>query len=160
MYTCAFTGHRRIPDDHASRMCELISVGISHAYDLGCRRFIVGGAIGFDTLAAREVLRFRISHPDVSLLVFVPFIGQESQWSNRQKDAYNYILSSADEVKYISENYDANCMKRRNQAMVEECDLLIAYVDNPRSGSGQTLRMAEFLGKEIINLYHDLERDG
>ncbi len=158
MTTCAFTGHRRIPEEHRKSLQGLIGIAISHAYDLGCRKFIAGGAVGFDTMAAREVLRFRISHPDVSLQIFVPFIGQESQWNAAQQDAYNYIISSADEVRYVSENYHSACMRLRNQAMADACDLLIAYVDNPKSGSGQTLRMAEALGREIINLFDDLNR--
>ena len=142
MITCAFTGHRKIGREHREILADTLFNAITHAYDLGCRRFIAGGALGFDTEAARQVIRFRLAHPDVSLIIFVPFIGQDEQWSERQRDLYNYILSSANEVRYISENYDKECMKRRNRAMAEECDLLIAYVGNSRSGSAQTMRMA------------------
>ena len=75
-----------------------------------------------------------------------------------QKDSYEYILSSADEVKYISENYNKSCMKKRNQAMAEECDIMIAYVSRDYSGSAQTMRMAVSSGKEVYNLYPNLEK--
>ena len=159
MITCAFTGHRKVNREHRGMLGDLLFNAITHAYDLGCKRFIVGGAIGFDTEAARQVIRFRMTHPEVALVVFVPFIGQDDQWSEGQRDMYNYILASANEVVYVSENYDKDCMKRRNYAMAEACDLLIAYVSNPRSGSAQTVRMAEALGKEINNLYSELERN-
>lgn len=157
--TCAFTGHRNIKYEHRERISALLARAIGYAYEKGCRRFITGGALGFDTEAAREVIRFRMSHPDVSLVIFIPCPDQDAAWSARQRDFYDYTLSAADEVKYISESYDKSCMKRRNQAMAEECDILIAYVGHDRSGSSQTLRIAKSLGKESYNLYHHLAKD-
>lgn len=156
--TCAFTGHRNIKEQHRASLPGLLSRAINYAYENGCRRFVAGGALGFDTEAAREVIRFRISHPDVSLILFLPCLDQDAGWSERQKSLYDYILSSADEVKYVSEGYDKGCMKRRNQAMAEECDILIAYVGYERSGAAQTLRIATALGKKTYNLYYNLEK--
>ena len=156
--TCAFTGHRNIKFEHRAGLSGLLRRAIGYAYDKGCRRFITGGALGFDTEASREIIRFRISHPDVSLILFLPCLDQDAAWSYRQRDSYDYILSAADEVKYISEVYDKSCMKRRNQAMAEECDIMIGYVGHSRSGSSQTLRMATTLGKETYNLYPELDK--
>lgn len=139
-------------------MTDLLSRAIGYAYRKGCRRFITGGALGFDTEAAREVIRFRMSHPDVSLILFIPCLDQDAAWSVRQRDFYDYILSAADEVRFVSEKYDKTCMKRRNQAMAEECDIMIAYVGHDRSGSSQTLRIATTLGKETYNLYYHLDK--
>ena len=150
---CAFTGHRKIEPEHREKIGLALQNAIAHAYDLGCRRFVAGGALGFDTEAAREVIRFRMSHPDVSLVLFLPCIEQDATWSVRQQSLYNYTLNCANEVKYISEGYDPDCMRRRNYAMAEECDIMIAYVSNPRSGSAQTVRRARELGREIYNLY-------
>ena len=118
---CAFTGHRKIPPEHRQGLTELLQSAIAHAYDLGCRKFIAGGALGFDTEAAREVIRFRISHPDVHLALYLPCIGQDISWSDRQRALYDYTLNCANEVRYVSENYDPDCMRRRNYAMAEEC---------------------------------------
>ena len=159
MTTCAFTGHRNVKDSHKSFLPNLLERAIGYAYEKGCRRFITGGALGFDTAAAREVLRFRISHPDISLILFLPCLDQDAGWNLRQKDSYEYILQSADEIRYVSENYDKSCMKRRNQAMAEECDVMIAYVSRDQSGAAQTVRMAMSLGKETYNLYPQLEKD-
>ena len=157
--TCAFTGHRNIKYGHKAALPDLLSRAIGYAYDQGCRRFITGGAIGFDTEAARQVIRFRLSHPDVTLVLFLPCLDQDAAWSARQRSSYDYILSAADEVKYVSESYDRSCMRRRNQAMAEECDIMIAYVGHDRSGASQTLRIARELGRETYNLYPQLERD-
>ena len=158
MEICAFTGHRNIKKEHRDRLSNLLSRAIKYAYDKGCRIFITGGALGFDTAAAAEVLRFRMSHPDVVLELFLPCIDQDSGWSARQKAFYEYILSSADRVRYVSESYDKSCMRRRNQAMAEGCDMMIAYVGHERSGAAQTLRMAQTASKECYNLYFHLEK--
>ena len=63
--SCAFSGHRKIEKHRVDSVIEHIARAINYAYNEGCRDFYCGGAVGFDTLAAREVLRFRISHSDL-----------------------------------------------------------------------------------------------
>lgn len=157
MKACAFTGHRRIESRHVQKLPELVLRAVQYAYDNGCRKFITGGAIGFDTLAAREIIKFRISHPDVSLVLALPCTNQDEHWSPSQRDAYSYTLSVADEVIYISDEYTETCMKERNLYLAEKSDILIAYVSRSASGAGQTVRMANRLGREIYNLYAALE---
>jgi uncharacterized phage-like protein YoqJ len=132
---------------------------IEYAYSEGCRTFVTGGAIGFDTLAAREVIRFRMSHPDVKLILALPCVEQEIKWSDRQKDAYYYTLNVADEIIYISEEYTRTCMAERNRYLAENADILIAYLGRSSGGSAQTVNMAKKLGKRIYNLYPALEKE-
>lgn len=155
---CAFTGHRHIVNTHRSQIGDLISRAVAFAYREGCRRFYSGGAVGFDTLAAREVLRFRISHPDVRLCLILPCTNQDERWSERDKESYAYILREADEVSYISETYTHDCMKKRNYALAAEADIMIAYVGESASGSAQTVRMAEKMNKRVYNIYPTLVR--
>lgn len=155
--TCAFTGHRSIAVAHRKSINELIFRAIAYAYKEGCRNFLSGGAVGFDTLAAREVVRFRLSHPDVRLCLVLPCTNQDERWSAREKDAYEYLLGAADEVTYVSDAYTDDCMKRRNHVLALSADIVIAYVGRSASGAGQTVRMAERFGKRIYNLYPTLE---
>jgi uncharacterized phage-like protein YoqJ len=150
---CAFSGHRKIEQSLVPSVTEHLARAIRYAYDEGCRDFYCGGAVGFDTLAAREVIRFRMSHTDVRLVLYLPCINQDEKWSYRQSDAYEHILSSADEIKYISEEYTKSCMKERNQALADVADILIVYVGYSTSGSAQTARMGEKAGKRVFNLY-------
>lgn len=156
---CAFSGHRKIEYIRQPSVIEHLARAIKYAYDEGCRDFFCGGAVGFDTLAAREVIRFRMSHPDVRLVLYLPCINQDEKWSEWQSDAYEYILSSADEVRYISEDYTKTCMKERNLALAEAADILIVYIGYSRSGSAQTARMGEKLGKQVFNLYPSVHKD-
>ena len=65
---------------------------------------------------------------------------------------YKEILQAADSVTVLSEHYTEDCMKRRNACLVELADCCICYCNNPRSGTGQTVRMAKDNGIETINL--------
>ena len=156
---CAFSGHRIIKSEHRCRISGLIQRAINYAYTRGCRSFLSGGALGFDTLAAREVVRFRLTHPDVRLLLYLPCVNQDEQWSERDRNNYSYILSVADEIFYLYDEYVDGCMKERNRRLAEEADILISYVSRSNSGTGQTVRMAEKLGKEIYNLYPSLDAE-
>ena len=154
---CSFTGHRTIKNEHKSRIVGIILSAIKYAYESGCREFLTGGALGFDTLAAKEVIKFRQTHSGVRLILCLPCVNQAENWSDRDKSLYDHILSFADEVIYISEDYTDSCMKERNFLLASKCDILIAYCGRAQSGSAQTLRMADSMGKEIINIYEELE---
>lgn len=156
---CAFSGHRAIKPEHRSRISNFLERAIKYAYSRGCRSFISGGALGFDTLAAREVIRFRISHPDVKLLLYLPCVNQDEHWSERDRSNYQYVLNAADEVFYLYDKYVDGCMKERNLQLAQNADILIFYVSRSNSGTGQTVRMAEKLGKEIYNLYPSLDSE-
>lgn len=152
MKACAFTGHRKISSEDLPRIRELLALEIERAYQNGCRDFYSGGAVGFDTIAARIVLRMRLRYPDIRLILLLPCIEQGAKWSSRDRDSYDYLLAEADEVRYISEEYTNRCMKERNFALASSADLLIAFVERGQSGSAQTLRMADKMGKEVINI--------
>lgn len=154
---CSFTGHRTIKNEHKSLIVGSLLRAIRYAYEDGCREFLTGGALGFDTLAAKEIIKFRQTHSGVRLILCLPCINQAEKWNERDKSLYEHILSFADEVIYISEDYTDSCMKERNFLLASKCDILIAYCGRAKSGSAQTLRMADSMGKEIINIYEELE---
>lgn len=156
---CSFTGHRAIKPPHRGRISGLIYRAIEYAYGRGCRDFVSGGAIGFDILAAREVVKFRMAHSDVRLLLMLPCINQDERWSEADRSSYEYVLSVADEVTYVADKYTDGCMRERNFKLASACDILVAYVGRSNSGAAQTLRMADNMGKEIYNLYPTLERE-
>ena len=153
MKACSFTGHRAISPVHIAPLTDLLDRAITYAYAEGCRTFFSGGAVGFDILAARRVLLFRISHPDVRLVMLLPCVGQEEKWSPEQRERYYQVLRDADELEYLADAYDPDCMRRRNAALVSRADMLVAYVARRSSGAGQTLAMAEKKGIPTYNLY-------
>ena len=157
MKNCSFTGHRQIPDHHARPLADLLARAIDYAYGQGCRNFYTGGALGFDTLCARAIIRYRLLHRDVRLILVLPCRNQAQLWSDRQISSYEYTLAEADEIVYTSDEYDNECMRKRNAYLAEVCDMMIAYLGKTRSGAYQTVGMAKRLGKQVFNLYHSAE---
>ncbi len=146
---CSFTGHRQIKEGHRQSLPQLLLRAIEFAYSKGCRTFLAGGAIGFDTEAALTVIKYRVSHSDVSLILVLPCLDQSRGWTDSQRSCYEYTLKNADEVVYISEEYTPTCMRERNRYLAEKADLMIAYADRQNSGAAQTVRMARMVSSGI-----------
>ena len=154
--SCFFTGHRYAPFD------TLLIVKTGHVIidliEKGVTDFYAGGAIGFDTFCEKLVLSLRKKYPQIRLHLILPCPPeiQTAKWTDVQKEEYNKILNDADDVKIISDSYDKNCMKKRNARLVELGDICLCYFNekDKRSGTGQTVRMAQKAGKKIINLYN------
>lgn len=149
---CSFTGHRKVEENHTELEARLMSL-IEQVYDQGCSTFYVGGAVGFDTIVAQQLVLFRMRHKEITIHLVLPCRNQTQSWSYRQQDMYDYILSNADTVEYVADEYYKGCMRKRNARLVELCDCLIAYVGHEKSGAHQTLTMAERAGKIIFNVY-------
>ena len=153
MKTCCFTGHRiiKITPELVQRLkdtiIKLITQGVTDFYN--------GGAIGFDMLCAETVIAIKAEHSDIKLHMLLPCPPEEhaKRWNKVQIAQYNEILQVADSVTVLSEHYTEECMKRRNERLVELADCCICYCNNPRSGTGQTVRMAKDKGIDVINLF-------
>ena len=152
--TCAFTGHRTLPYTELESLRGLLDRAIRYAYTEGCRIFYNGGAIGFDTEAAERVLAFRSEHPDVQLHLLLPCKNQDAKWSPLQKQRYRQLVATADAVRYLSEDYTPECMRLRNETLVKEADMLVAYLSHFRSGAAQTVAMAKRKGIPVYNLFN------
>lgn len=157
MKSCAFTGHRQISAHHSAALPQLIDRAVCYAYGEGCRTFLSGGALGFDTLAARSVLRLKGECADVRLVLILPCRDQAAHWRAEDVLAYREMLDAADEIIYISGAYTDTCMKERNAALVDRADMLVAYVGRYASGAYQTVSIAKKKGIPVYNLYPRLE---
>lgn len=117
--TCCFTGHRKLPANKIDRMIKNLDKDIDILIKKGVTRFISGGAIGFDQIAASLVIAKKEMGIDIQLIFALPCKKQDELWNEKQKDLYSGLLGEADEIIYVSEEYDPLCMKRRNKYMVE-----------------------------------------
>ena len=153
MKNCCFTGHRimKITPDLVQRLRDTIA----NVNEQGVTDFYDGGAIGFDMLAAETVIELKSEHTDIKLHLILPCPADEQikGWNKSQITKYEKILKAADSITTISEHYTRDCMKIRNKQLVELSDCCICYCNNPKSGTGQTVRMAESKGMEIINIF-------
>ena len=145
--TCFFTGHRTLPCERLGEITRLTEKAVHYMYSSGYRRFVCGGAIGFDTLAAQTVLRAKHFDPEIKLILALPCRDQTYSWKNTASIVeYRRIKALADEIVYVGDFYTDECMKKRNRYMVEISSACIAYYlggSHRRSGTGQTFAMAQ-----------------
>lgn len=157
MKSCFFTGHRNAPFD----TLLIIKTG-NFIADLitrcGVTDFYAGGAIGWDTICARIILSLREKYPQIRLHLVLPCPPeiQTYKWNRKQKEDYDAILKAADDIEIISENYEKDCMKKRNARLVELGEICVCYFNENdlRSGTAQTVHMAQRAEKTIINMYN------
>ena len=149
-----FTGHRifKANDETIKNLVAVLIKLISE----GTTDFYAGGALGWDMLCEKAVLGLREKFNDIKLHLILPcpFEEQTKFWFIPQIIEYQKILKAADSVEIISKHYEKNCMKKRNEQLAELGDICVCYYDENklRSGTGQTVRLAEKQRKEIINI--------
>lgn len=147
--TCCFTGHRQIKISERELRSKLIDL-ISKAMDNGYKYFICGGAIGFDMIAAEQVIFLKSAYKDIKLELAIPCQEQDKFYSQIQKHRYADILKNADEIHKRDLPYDRTCMMLRNRYMVDNSSLVIAYFDSSTGGTKSTIDYANKVGVEIL----------
>ena len=159
MYRVSFTGYRpsKLPffgEDDA--MCielkrRLVAV-IEKLADDGAQEFYSGMALGVDTWCAEAVLELRRRRRDIRLIAILPCREQDAKWSEPDRSRYNDILSRCDKVICISSEYTKDCMHRRNRALVDICDVLVAVYDGQSGGTRYTVDYAAKKGRRIVTV--------
>jgi uncharacterized phage-like protein YoqJ len=150
-----FTGHRYIEIQNINSKVKEISLSL---IEKGVNQFLVGGALGFDCVAGEEIIRIRQDKPEIMLTVVLPcnFCLFTLKWNERQRTRINALLQRAGEVITLQKDFTPDCYKKRNQYLVNNSRYCVCCYNpnNFKSGTGQTVRMAEKRGLEIINLFH------
>ncbi len=163
--TCCFTGHRpksfvqfcNNGKDMPEGLSEWLDKKIDYVVrEHRVRRFVCGNAEGVDTWAAKAVLRYKETHPDIHLEIAVPFEGH-----NYHIPEIAEIQRQADEVRivYKGKNH-TEAYHKRNKYMVNKSDVVLGvcifYVneakgikDMQKGGTRRTLEYARCLDKKV-----------
>lgn len=158
-YSCFFTGHRIIGSDSLKeKLFDMLLDKIEYYTEhYGVETFICGGAIGFDTLAARAVIKSKEKYPYIKLIVYIPCYDHSAKWSWEDKAMWKYIMCYADSAEYVTKGtYERNCMRKRNMKMAADAHYCIAFCVNSKSGTGMTVRYANDSSCNICNLADEL----
>lgn len=110
---------------------------------------ISGGALGIDQFWMEVGL-----HLDLPVIAVLPFEGFDSKWPVASRQKYGKLLDKCSEILYACEpGYEPWKLQKRNEVMVDNCDVLTAYWDGSESG---TLNCIDYAGAQnkIINTFH------
>ncbi|MBR7099139.1 MAG: DUF1273 family protein [Clostridia bacterium] len=151
--TVCFTGHRDISFFSRERLRRALECEIERQIQLGAVHFRTGGAIGFDTMAALAVLKLKDKYPHIRLELILPFPDQAKSWSMHDSKLYGQILQCADSCSYVSEHYYNGVYLHRNDQLLRDADVCIAYLkQSDRGGSAYTCARAVTMGLDFVNL--------
>ncbi len=153
MLTCCFTGHRELPGVDREEIKSRLSGEILAMYKRGVRRFIAGGAIGFDTYAEEKVLELSEGLKGIELWVAIPFAEYDRSWTVELREKNRVILGRAAHVETVSVRFWRGCYSARNRWMVENSEFCIACYDGRSpGGTAYTVRYARAKGLNIVNI--------
>lgn len=108
-----------------------------------------GLAIGWDMACGIACIELGIPFSG-----YIPFIGQENRWSDKDKSIYNQLVSAAKEIIIISPEDTIKAFHDRNRAMVDDCEAVLAlYNGEPRGGTYTCVRYAVEQGRRIENVW-------
>ena len=107
----------------------------------GADDFLLGGYGGFDACAASVVWAFKKKYPTIRSTLVLPYL-------DRTVDASKYDGTLYPPLENVPRSY---AISRRNEYMVNEADIVVAYVTHGWGGAATTLAYAKRKKKEIIN---------
>ncbi len=150
---CCFTGHRDMPYQAMEVLLPRLTEAVKELLSKGVDTYLVGGALGFDTVAAIQLINLRRHlYPQLRVVLVRPCADQAAKWPTAQKILYETVRREADGDILLSDRYYPGCMQKRNAFMVEHSSHLIAYVTRRSGGSYQTATLAQKQGLHIQNL--------
>ncbi len=152
--TVCFTGHRSIPDDQRSLVNSTVANVIVRLADEGYTDFVFGGAVGFDTMAARntENLRSLSAYSHIKVHIFMPCRSIPKLTDENTARIYHSTLKMADTVTYISDSYFQGAMHKRNRAMVDVSSCVVSYCTSDKGGTAYTVKYAEKHNRRVISV--------
>lgn len=152
-FTICGTGHRPSPgrfDSDPATFARLTRLAFDWILDEQPDTVISGMALGWDQALATAALEHGIP-----VIAAIPFIGQADRWSKPDVERYWHLLERCSEKRVISTGgYSAEKFQRRNEAMVDDADLVLALWDGlPKGGTANCVAYAEAAGKPVVNLW-------
>lgn len=155
--TVCFSGHRpeKLPVNGDSGanvircLKSILYMEILESISAGYNRFITGLARGVDLWAGEILMELKEDGEKISIIAVKPYKTHGDNFTGEEKFSLGRLISKADEVICLSEEYRKGCFQRRNEYMVDHSGKLIAVVSDYKSGTGATIRYAEKQGIEV-----------
>lgn len=148
MFKIAFTGHR--PQKLNGKM-ETVKLSIRSFLEQEQQKHekllvISGGALGVDQYAA-EIAR-ELNIPYVLILPF-PVEVMAKKWNDESKEHLKGLIKGAVKTYVVQKTFSFEGYQRRNEAMVDHCDLLCAVWNGTKGGTKNCIDYAKEVGRKI-----------
>ena len=148
MKSCFFIGHREADE----RLLPTLTAAIDRMIaEEQVSLFYIGGYGGFDRIAATAVKRMKLQHPEITLMLVLPYHPAERPIETPYGFDGTYYPEGLEKVprRYA--------IVRANEIMVKQSDWLVSYVRHGASNSRRILEYAQKQGTACININDLLE---
>lgn len=146
--SCFFIGHRDTPE---AIYPQLLAEVERHIAELGVTEFIVGHYGGFDRLAAKAVIAAKQRHPNISLLLLLPYHPAEQSIKIPAGFDNTYYPPGMEKVPRRL------AIVRANRYVVDHVDYLIAYAWHAASNTQELVKYAAGRRRDekvtVVNIY-------
>ena len=112
----------------------------------GANEFLLGGYGAFDLLAAHTVKSLKEKYPHINSVFVCAYI-------DRGYDLNLYDCSEYPPIENVPKRF---AIVKRNEWMIRQSDVLVAYVRYDWGGAAKTLKYAIKKQKHIINLFEKI----
>ena len=153
--TCCLTGHRVIPPGEEKKiMVRAQNIILRLIREKNVRFFGVGGAVGFDMLAAEYLLRLK-QHREhqIRIISVLPYPAwrETEDWTDELRLREDRILRACDKVVYVRPEYEKNVFLLRDRKLVDGSAYCVSYCNRPRTGTAYTVKYAMEHGVKVYN---------
>ena len=143
MSSCFFIGHRDTPWTVSQALQEAVE---QYIVEHGVSEFIVGRYGDFDRMAAAAVIKAKKRHPNVMLIMLIPYHPAERSVELPQGYDNTFYPPGMEKIpRRVS-------IVRANQYVAEHVDYLIAYAWHPASNARELVAYARKRGVAVLNL--------
>lgn len=132
--SCFFIGHREASTEILPALESAIE---QHISEYGVTEFIVGGYGGFDRLAASTVIRAKRQHPQITLVLLLPYHPAERPIEKPKGFDSTYYPPDMEKVPRRL------AIVRANRYVVDHVDYLIAYAWHSASNARELAEYAQ-----------------
>lgn len=146
-----FIGHREADERLLPRLERIVEQLITEE---NIRYFYVGGYGGFDRIAATAVKKAKQQHPNITLMLVLPYHPADCPVETPNGFDGTYYPDGLEKVP-------KRCaIVRANRHMVETCDWLVCYVKHGASNSRNLLEYAQrCAGKGLLKIKNIYESE-
>ncbi|MBD1381650.1 DUF1273 domain-containing protein [Metabacillus arenae] len=111
------------------------------AIEEGLEWIVISGQLGVEMWAAEVVFELQENYPNLKLAVLTPFLNQEKNWKESNKELYEFVLSQADFVDSITKKeYESpEQFRLKNHFLISKSDGMLLVYDDQKPGTPKFL---------------------
>ncbi len=150
--TCCFTGHRDILEREIPVIMKRTEEYVRTLVNRGVVFYGLGGALGYDTLAAQLLMRIRDEEGlPIKLILVAPFEEFTNRWNADQQKIFREMLPKYNKVVYKEHHPSKGAYLSRDRHLVDGSAYCIAYCTRNYGGTAYTVDYARKQGLQIYN---------